>query len=104
MRSFIYFSMSELLILLKENDPGLLTLLLINNMLGWCLYLLIAFKIGSVMSTFWSIICGFSLISRLFVAFLKKLFSSSDTKCSSNLIFPFSSTRTILFLIFYIFW
>ena len=34
MRSFIYFSMSELLILLKENDPGLLTLLLISNMLG----------------------------------------------------------------------
>ena len=32
-RSFVSFSMSELLILLKENDSGLLSLLLISNML-----------------------------------------------------------------------
>ena len=57
--SFISFSMSELFILLKENDSGLFSLLLINNMLGCYLYLLIAFIMGSVMSLCSSIIYGF---------------------------------------------
>ena len=100
LRSFFSFSMSELSILLKENGSGLLSLLLINNMLGWCLYLLIAFKMGSVTSLCSSIIYGFSFICRLLVAFLKKLFSFSDTKCSSDKIFSLSSKRAILFLIF----
>ena len=61
---------------------------------------LIAFIMGSMMSLRSSIIYGFSFNCRLLVAFLKKLFSSSDTKCSSDIIFSFSSTRAILFLIF----
>ena len=68
-------------------------------MLGWCLYLLIALKMGSVMSLCLSIIYGFSLICSLLVLFLKKLFSSSDTTCSSDIIFSFSSRRAILLLI-----
>ena len=40
--------MLELLTVMKENDSGLLSLLLINNMLGWCLYLLIVFVSVSV--------------------------------------------------------
>ena len=70
-------------------------------MLGGCLYLLTAFKMGPVTSLCSSIIYGFSLICRLSVAFLKTLFSSSDTKCSSDMMFSFSSARAILFLIFY---
>ena len=66
-------------------------------MLGRCLYLLIAFM-GSVISIALSIIYKFSFIFRLLVAFLKNLFSFSDTKSSSDTIF--SSVRTILFLIF----
>ena len=100
MRSFFSFSMSELFMLFKENDSGQLGLLPINNMLGWCLCLLIAFIMGSVMSLCSSLIYGFSFICKLLVAFLKKLFSSWNTKCSSGMIFSFSSTRAILFLIF----
>ena len=95
--------MSELLILLKENDSGLLSLLLINNMLGWCLHLLIAFIMGSVMSLGSSMIYGLSFVYRLLVAFLKRLFSSSDIKFSSDIIFSFSSTWAILVLIFLFF-
>ena len=47
-----------------------------------------------------SIIYGFSFICRLLVAFLKMLLCSSDTKCSSDAIFSFSSTRCTLFPIF----
>ena len=90
----------KIIILLKENDSRLLSLLLINNMLGWCWYLLILFITGSMMSLCSSIIHEFSFICRLLVAFLRKLFSSSDTKCSRNIIFSFWSTRTILFLAF----
>ena len=61
LRSFISFSMSELFILLKENDSGL--------MLEWCLYLLIAFIMEAVMSLCSSIIDGLSFICRLLVAF-----------------------------------
>ena len=86
--------------ILKENNSGLINLLLINSMLGWYLYLLIGFIMGSVMSLCSSIIYGFSFICRRFVVFFKKLFSFSDTKCSSNITFSFSSTRAILFLIF----
>ena len=58
-------------------------------MLGWCLYLLIAFIMGSVMS-----LCSSVLHGLLFI------FSSPDTKCSSDIIFSFSLTRAILFLSF----
>ena len=40
------------------------------------------------------------VICRLLVVFIKKLFGSSDTKCSSDIIFSFSSTRAMLFLTF----
>ena len=39
------------------------------------------------------------IFCRLLIAFLKKLFRSSDTKCSSDIFFSFSSIRTILCLI-----
>ena len=39
------------------------------------------------------------IFCRLLIAFLKKLFRSSDTKCSSDIFFSFSSVRTILCLI-----
>ena len=82
--------MSELLVLLKWNDSELLSLLLINNMFGWRLYLLITFKMGSVMSLGSSIIYGFSFICRVAFEFLKMLFSSSDPKCSPDIIFSFT--------------
>ena len=94
------FSMPELLILLKKTIQDYLVYPLINNMLVWCLYLLFAFIMGSVMLLCSSVISRFSFICRLSVTVLKKLFSSSDTKCPSDIIFSFSSTKAILFLIF----
>ena len=94
-----FFSMSELFIWLEENGSGPLSLLLIINMFGWCLYLIITFKIGFVMSLCSYITYIYSLICRPLVAFLK-LFSSLDTKCSWDIIFSFSSTRAFLLLIF----
>ena len=43
---------------------------------------------------------GLSFICRVLVAFLKKLFSSSDTKCFSDKVFSFLLTRVFLFVIF----
>ena len=97
-------NLSLVIILLKENDSGLISLLLINNVLGWCLYLLIAFIMGSVMSLCSSIIYGFLFFCRHLVTVLKKLFSSSDTKCSSDIILFILINKDYLIPNFFIFW
>ena len=66
-------------------------------MLGLVLYVLIVLSTGSVILKLESTIYEFSLIFRVFVAFWKKLVSSSDTKVSSDRMFSSLSSRVILF-------
>ena len=65
-------------------------------MLEWFLYVLIALSTGSVILDLKSTIYEFSLIFRVFVSFWKKMFSSSDTKVSSDRIFSSLSSRVVL--------
>ena len=97
LRSFISFCVSELFILLKKDSQDYLVYYWLTICLGDVFSCqLLSFK----MSLFSCITYRFSLIFRLLVAIIKTFFSSPDTKCFSDIIFSFSTTRLMFILIF----
>ena len=84
----------------KANNSGTVILFLINIILGWFLYLKIAFFTWCSISFDSSIRYEFCRIFKLFVAFLKKEFNSCDIDWSSETMVSLSSTKVILFEIF----
>ena len=91
------FSVSIIETSLNEELTTFSNFSLISKMMSWILYVLIALTTGSLILELESSIYEFTLIFSVFVAFWKKIFSFSDTKVTSDIMFSSLFSRIIFF-------
>ena len=84
-RCSIFFSIFSKETSLNKKGVAPLMLIFITKMLAWFMYLSMTFSTVSVYSLILSIIREFSFISKVFVAFWKNKFISSETRLSSGI-------------------